>query len=377
MAVEVPTFQELYDIGKAEVTSRDPELTDWSDGSVNDAFIGAGAALADEVIRASLDEFSKQFIDTAEGADLVALLVDRFGVPASTFDASASVVPVTFTTAVAYVEIPAGTTISGEVDGERVEFTTDAAATITSPDTTVEVDCTCTATGKQGNVAAGVLDTVEDGAGVPLDPDIVVSHTARAVGGGSAWSDARVRAYARAYFQSLSKGTELAVYVGALAVPGVAFATIDQSEIGPDDGGHVLVYVGDEDGYSNSTMTAAVTLALMDYQACGVKVYVVGMERESVVLGVRVYVPSTLTDRVPLRTAIITAIVAYGDTLEAGASFYSSQAERATLDQDDRIVDARAWTTTPYTAFDAIAPTSAENCLRVARADVTVEFVEV
>jgi hypothetical protein len=377
MTVDIPTFDELYDAYRSEVESRDPDLTNWSVGSINDAMAGAGAVLVDELIRAVIDAFSAHFVDTAEDDDLKALALDRFGIPESTFEASAAVVPVTFTTTEAYVAIPAGTTVSGEVDGELVEFVVDSPATITSPLTTVDVDCTCTDTGSSGNIAAGVLDTVNDGAGVPLDSDITVTNAERAVGGAPEWSDERIRAYIRGWFQALVRGTVNAVETGALSVPSVTYATVDESEMGPDDGGHVLLYVGDQDGRSNTALIAAVEAVLPDWRACGVLVEVVGMARETTAIGVRVYVPSTLTERVGLRASIVEAIVGHAATLGAGESLYSSQVERATLDQDSRIVDAQSWVDPPYTAWTSIDPSSAENCLRVEAGDITIEFVEV
>jgi len=373
MPVTVPSFDALWDAFKAEVQSRDADLTDWLPGSALDALAGASAVLTDEMVRAVIDAFAAHFVDTAEGDDLRALALDRFSIASSTFEAAAARLTVRFTTALGvYVAIPQGTSCKGTVDGEQVEFTTDAAAGIQAADSYVDVDCTCVVTGTAGNIAASVLDTVNDGAGVPGDPAITISHSERAVGGREDYTDEQIRAYLRSYFGTLRKGTVAAVEFGAKQVPGVFFATADESNIAPGDGGYTLVYVGDVDGRSNAAMETAVGTELLDWRACGCLHTVDGMVREEITLSLIVYVPSALTEREVLRSSIKEALLGYTDSLAAGKSLFGDKVHHAVNDVDSNIDHVTV--TGSGGPFAEITVSSPENCLRVTESGLTITF---
>jgi hypothetical protein len=51
MALTPRSFQELYDIYKNRVQALDPELTDFSDGSINDILAGSTSTLVQELTR--------------------------------------------------------------------------------------------------------------------------------------------------------------------------------------------------------------------------------------------------------------------------------------------------------------------------------------
>lgn len=375
MGVTVPTFDDLWEAFKAEAQSRDADLTDWLPGSALDALAGASSVLADEQIRAVIDAFAAHFVDTAEGDDLLALALDRFNIPASTFEAQAATLYCRFERSGGsnYITIPAATSCKGTVDGETVEFTTDGVHGIPAASSRVDnVPATCTQTGTTGNIAAGVLDTVNDGAGVPDDAGVVVSNLERAVGGRDAFTDDEIRAYLRNYFNTLRKGTVDAVEFGASQVGGVYFATADESNIAPADGGYVTVYVGDVDGRSNSAMEAAVLTELDDWRACGAMHLVDGMEREEVTLDVTVYVPAALTQREDLRETIRAAILGYTNQITTGEKLYSSQVESAAIGADSRVVDVLAeGSVGPFTS---ISPSQPQNALRVTEDDLSITF---
>lgn len=304
----LPTFDELYETYQGEVQARDADLTDWSEGSANDALGGGGAALADEVIRVLVELFAGQFVDTAKGEDLDALLEDRFGLERNA--AAAAVGELTFTrgSAVGVVNIPAGTQVSGTVDGETVTVTTDTLAQIPAADSTVTVNATCTETGSVGNVAAGVLTSIDTE--VPDDPDLTVTNAGRFAGGAAEESDSRVRDRARRYFQTLRKGTVEALEAGALSVAGVDLATVDESAIAPEDGGYVSVYIGDPDARASQPLVDAVETELDDWRAAGVRVVVQAAEREEIDLELTIYVTRG-ADQATLREDVQTAVLGY------------------------------------------------------------------
>lgn len=366
MAAELPTFDALYGLGKAEATSRRPDLTDWSEGSANDAVIGAGAVLADETIRIAVDLFAALFLDTAEGEDLDALAADRFNLTRK--PATPAIVTVTWTrSATGAYTIPAGTRIRARANGQSVIFTTDADAALPLADTSVDIPATCTDTGRVGNVAAGTIIDVMDP--VPVDPGATVTNAERASGGTDAETDAVFRDRIRRYFPTLRRGTVAALQAGALSVPGVSYVAVDEGQI--ETTGRVLVYVGDPDGAGNELLADAVAAELEDWRAAGVLVDVLPSVREEVVVELSVRVRAGV-DTPTLRTAITAAATAYVDALPPNATLYLSQLEHAALGVSSDVLDAVV--SDPAVNLEPSAP---QNAIRFAPGGFTVHFVEV
>lgn len=363
----LPTFDELYDAGKAEAEARDSRLTDWNPGSVLDALAGAAAALADLVLGVVVDLFRAHFLDTATDADLDALVLDRFGL--SRQAASYAVGTLTFTRGVAVGDllIPGGTRVQATVDGLTVVVATDADTTMASAESTVDVLATATVLGRDGNVAAGTLTTILDA--IPGDASATVTNAARFAGGEAEETDEALRDRARRYYRSLRRGTVDALRDGAVSVAGVTYATVDESTVPPASGGYVSVYVGDPDGSGNTALAAAVAAELEDYRAAGVEVRVFGATREEIDLYLTIrYV--TGSDVSALRTAIRASVLAYVDSLDPGETLYESQVEKAAI-VSDLVVDAKQTTPTG----DAV-PSQAYNALRVQSGDLVLTFVE-
>ena len=251
---DLPTADELYEAGKAEVVSRDSRLTDWEEGSALDAIVGSGAVQADEVVQVLVDLFAAQFVDTAEGTDLDALASDRFGL--SRQSATYSIGPVTLgrTVSTSAETVPAGQVFTGTVDGETIEVTLDSAVNFAIGETSKTGAVTATETGRASNVDVGVIDTV------PSPPaaisDLTVTNGERLAGGAAEESDEDFRARIRRYFTTLRKGTVAALEAGALTVDGVEFATVDESTMATS--GWVSVYIGDPEGAGNAALAAAV-----------------------------------------------------------------------------------------------------------------------
>jgi uncharacterized phage protein gp47/JayE len=365
----LPTFADLYASARSEIQARNPALTDFTEGSVLDALTGSAAVLADEVIRIGLDLFAAHFVDTAEGEALDELAQDRFGL--SRHAAQAAVGTLTFTRGDAEggITIPAGTTVEGTVNGRTVSVTTNVIATMAAASNTVSVRATSTVTGPSGNIAAGVLDTVADE--VDDDPTLTVTHADRFVGGRVEETDEEFRARIRAYFSTLRKATISALEAGALEVGGVRFATVDEQFIAPEDGGYVLLVVGDPDGRANEALTEAVELELVNWRAAGVEVRVEASEREEVDLAVTVRVKRA-TDQSALIDSVRAAVLAYTDSLAPGETLYRSRVACAVLDLSEDVVDVVV-----SDPEDDLQPTEAYNALRVDSADLSITFAEV
>lgn len=363
---DLPTFEELYDLGKAEVLSRNPGLDDWEPGSGNDAYIGGGAVVADQVIRVVIDRFAALFLDTAEGQDLLDLAEDRFGL--RPHPASSAVVTVTWTrsTSGAYT-IPAGTRFRARVGSRSVVFTADADTPIGAGQASVEIAATSTATGHESNVAAGTVTEVVDP--VPADPGATVTNPMRAAGGAPAEPHSRFRDRVRRYFPTLRRGTPEALEVGALSVPGVWFATVDEREI--ESSGHVLIYVGDPDGEGNELLADAVAAEIVHWRAAGVLVRVLPAAREEVDLRITARIRAGV-DGNALKEAMRIACAAHVEGLPPGATLYLSQVARAALRVSPDVLDAVV-----SSRNRNVTPSAPQNAIRLASGSPTFNVIEV
>lgn len=361
------TFDELYTVGQAEVQSRNPELTDWREGSVNDAYLGGACVAVDEVVRVLVALFGAQFVDTATGGDLDALAADRFGLTRTA--ASASVGTLTFTrdSSTGVLEIPAGTTCKATVNGESVTFTTDEAGWMAAADDTVDVRATCTATGTTGNVAADTITTIVDA--IPGDSGATVTNADRFVGGAPEESDAAFRDRIRRYFGTLRKGTVSALEAGALSVAGVSYVYVDETFVAPEDGGYVAVYVGDADGRGNDALADAVTTELEAWRAAGVRVVVTAAAREEISLALVLTIGANV-DQTTLAANIRAAVLAYTNSLAPGATLYTSQVVAVALAVSTSLLACSV--TAPTADY---APTEPYYAVRVPESGLTVSFV--
>ena len=125
MSTEIPTHDELRALAEAEARSRAAQLTDWREGSNLDGIGGAGAIMADDVLRVIIDRIVASFMGTAEGDDLDKRIVD-FGGP-DRDGATSAIAPYVLTRG-AYVgahTVTLGTTITGTApDGTLLECST-------------------------------------------------------------------------------------------------------------------------------------------------------------------------------------------------------------------------------------------------------------
>lgn len=375
---DLPTYAELYDAGQAEIQRRNADLTDFSSGSNLDAVTGAGAVLADEVIRVLIDLFMEQFVDTAEGQDLDDLADDRFGLERKA--ASAAVGTVTFTrvSGVGVIVIPAGTTVSGAVDGDEVRFTTDAEVQIDTVDSTVDAAATCTETGREGNVAVGVIDTVVDEVGD--DPDLTVTNAARFTGGAPEETDERFRDRIRRYLPSLRRATTAALDAGARTIPGVEYVTVNEDFVASEDGGYVAVYIGDPDARASVELVTAVENELENWRAAGVQVQVSAAEREEVSLSLEMTVLPRV-DQTTLRTGVRQAVLEHinglsidGEVtggLDVGETLHLSRVLARAMRVSNDIVGGEV---TSHT--DDIEPSQPHYAIRVPTTSLSISFVE-
>lgn len=332
-----PSYTDLLAQGQAEALARRGDLL-FADGDVSLAQLHAGAAMADAAVRFGAQCFAATFIDLAKGDDLTALVDDHLNLQRQAATAATVTARFSRTSAGAAGNIPAGTTITTVTgaDGTEVRFTTDAIINYGAGNNgPFSVNATCTAVGRDGNVAAATISRI---LATLTDSTFSVTNLATAAGGNNEESDDQLRLRARTFWLTLRRGTLAALEFGALQV-----ASVRVSKASETTTGLVLVVVTDEAGNSNAQMISDVEVELENWRAAGCVVQVYG--------GTILLVPVTavltvaagvdVAAMVPdLETAITGRFLKY----RMGDKVWRDQVKHAIIDVDPDGIEAAALT---------------------------------
>lgn len=266
-----PSFDDLLAVGKAEAQSLRTDLQ-FGDGDITEAMLHASAAQADGVVGYAAKGLRETFLDGAKGSALTARVADRESITRN--EASEAQVTMTFvrTSGGAGGSVPIGTRVgtNPEPDEQQVIFTTDAAIVVPAANNgPFTVLATCEEAGSRGNVvAASIVNLLSS----LFDSSFTCTNVAAAAGGNEEESDDAFRSRARAFYQTLRRGTLPALEQGALTVPSVAIATATEDP----DVGLVTVEVTDSSGGSTLQMVSDVIYALREWRGAGVAIQVIG-----------------------------------------------------------------------------------------------------
>jgi hypothetical protein len=304
MTTQIRSQDELLEIYVNEVKSEAPELTDFSEGSINDTIAGATVVAIHEAMKLILDEFAKTYFSTANGPevtgdadDLETLAVDHFGDDFSRPAADKARGIVTFSRASSGAGdcvIPLGTVVKTELDanGEELRFQTLVAVTMTALEINASVEAFVA--GTTGNVSVGDVTVIES---TLTDPTIVVTNDAVFGGGSEEMEDAEYREYIKDRIVQLRGATKEAIETAAEAVDGVEAAvaietetTVIEYDIATDDilvGAeyfripYVRLYIADANGEASDALIDLVRDAVDEIRAFGVKINIIGADAVS------------------------------------------------------------------------------------------------
>lgn len=296
MALQVPSQQELYELYKNEVQSRNPALTDFEEGSKLDSLGGGFSTAGQQIVKFIIDNFAKTFFATAHGPevtgstdDLELLAVDHFGDSFARPQAEPAIGVVTFsrpTSGAGNVSILAGTIVktAKNANGEEQRFATVADVVMTGLSINASVEAVTA--GIAGNVLANKVINIETAL---TDPTVIVNNAAPFTGGEAEDTDAEYREFIRNKIETLRGATKAAIEAAADNVPGVETATAIESlqvVIEWDIGGNapvgdyfriprVRLYIADVNGTASQALLDAVSAAIEFVRACGVRIDVI------------------------------------------------------------------------------------------------------
>lgn len=320
-----PSWQDLYNLARAELQLRRPDLFA-EPGDITDMVLAGSAAMADAVVGVAARLFAATFVDTATGQDLTILADDHWSIQRQA--ATPALVTLTFsrdTDDAGAGDIPAGTVVATAIDalGRRLQFTTDTLVSFGATDTDDKtVAATCTTTGADGNVASGTINQITT---TLFDDSITVTNAARADGGAEAETDDALRERVRTFPSVLRRGTLAALEYGARTVAGVATATATEGATGL-----VTVYVADSAGGSNAELNALVQTELENWRAAGTVVIVGGAELMEVDITAKLLCKPgfSVTEKLSLLQAAVTGRM---DKLVMGESLYLDELKAAII----------------------------------------------
>ena len=263
-----PSWQELYDIFKAELVAQRPDLK-VNDGDITDMLGAGGASMGDWVIGYLNKLFKDTYVDGAREDALTTLADDHWGIERLAASSATATVTFTRSSSVASTDIPAGTRVATakDTDGNEIVFVVDDDTTLGIGTLSSAIPCTAEEPGLAGNVAAATIIRVLD----VLDQTFTCTNAAAAAGGSAEETDDELRDRIRGFNSTLRRGTIAALEYGARTVAGVKFATASE-----DSGGATTVFVSDADGNSTAGMVSDVEDELENWRAAGSVVNVTG-----------------------------------------------------------------------------------------------------
>jgi hypothetical protein len=332
MAV-APSFDDLLSVGLAEAQTRRPDLA-FNDGDVTEAFLHAGAAMADATVAYAVQAASDTYFGLANGAELDAVIMDKTGIPRKVAALATGTVHIERAGSGSASAIVQGTKMATEFDdnGEQVVVTLDADLNYPATSFSLFAAATALNTGTTGNVLATKITKFLD---APPDATITVTNDTESdgstpadfAGGTNEESDDDYRARGVAAWLTQRRGTLDAIEQGALTVTNVASAIATENL----DTGIVTVSVADSSGGSNLKMLYDVGVALEAWRAAGTLITVVGGRAAVLDLDIVIDEYAKGFDVTTASTAIIASVTALIAKLRRGETAYLDAIKAAVI----------------------------------------------
>jgi hypothetical protein len=295
MATELKSQQDYYDEYQTEVQSLAPQLTDFSEGSINDIEGGVLSSGMRELSNLFVDLFRKCFFGTADGPevtggddDLQTLAVDQFGNEFARPASTKAVVTVTFTRPT--FAAGGGTILADKIvktqpdaSGNSQRFRIVSPVTVGPTTLSVNASVEAVVAGTEGNVDPGTITVIESAL---FDSTFTVTNTLKAAGGAPTQDDPTYRDTIQNKIETLKGGTIPGIEAKAKTIAGVATATVIENEqvvieyniqTQTTTGNYfriprTILYIADVNGSASDALVTQVRTALQSLRAAGVKI---------------------------------------------------------------------------------------------------------
>lgn len=353
---DLPTTDELVAVGRTALrTALDPAGTgavNLRPGSRNDTALSVLAAMGSRLSKYASERSAAARVSSAEDEDLDARAADLYGEERKAAVAATGLLRLKRSGSSA-TTIPKGSRFGVPATASSAAVTFGASADVASSSTTADVAVTCLETGTRGNLAkasacSSILDPLPD-AGWSVDVVTMDgAPTSYVFGGGAAeetTDELRARLLSTSPETNRRRGTRDAILAGTLRVPGVAFATIVESQ-----DGMLAVFAGDANYALPTALKTAIETELLDWRCFGVPVRVLPFTLTTVTIVATIYMARPLVnyDAASIRADAVAAIKRYFDDRLYADEYYQDRIEAAMFSVNDE-VQTIASTITPST----------------------------
>jgi uncharacterized phage protein gp47/JayE len=303
---------------KQYATKIDPTLVDVAGSDVN-IYVGVGSVLADAIIKQLGYSVARLTLDGAQGDDLDRYAWDRYQLTRK--GASPALGTVRFfrqSAAALGGTIYTGTKLKTLAGSEYIT-TTDAR--FGDADLQATANVRAVNAGKATQVGKNQIRAFSSTSAL-FDTTIQVTNDETTAGGEDKEDDPTFRARIRTFWRTVRRGTLGAIEAGALTVPGVVSAQAIEALTGDAQPANVVnLYISDSSGVASQALADQVISALDDYRAGGIAVLV----STSIPMLINIQLALAFaagTDTVTLTSTIITAVVAFVNSLPVNGPLY-------------------------------------------------------
>jgi uncharacterized phage protein gp47/JayE len=223
--MDFPRYPDLFEVALKAMLANDNSLTEEvirTPGTAAYTIASLAATMGQELVYHIACVARDRLLSTAKGEELDRLVYDWFGLLRK--PAAAATCKCKFTCSTT------GTLNSGIKVGtsDNKEYILTDTILFSKAGQSLYGTVVCTQTGEIGNTKANTITQILSSI---FDPNMVVTNEESAVGGCDIESDDSLRERARSFWQTIQRGTLLAIQNGALTVPQVAKASVYETNI--------------------------------------------------------------------------------------------------------------------------------------------------
>lgn len=311
--ITLPTFQELYDIAKNEIVTKDTQLNDFNEGSALDVHAGISAVIGTELVYQLSRIIMAYYVRTAEGEDLDNRVRD-FNIIRKSSSAANGTITVTRTKYNLSENIPANTTFKCE-DG--TEFYNENTVYFAAGQQVASFSVIAKVPGSSGNVLANHISIIS-----PSTNNIMTITHPEFNNGIDGETDDQLRDRFYLELSTMARGTKPALIAGALRFDGVTNASVQKIH-----SGYSCLYIDAGTGTPSPELLNAIQIEIdANWRAAGEKVDVIAAETISIDMYISIVID---LDYVESSTEIINAvkenISEFLQTKGMGESVYRSE----------------------------------------------------
>lgn len=320
MSISLPTFQDLYDLAKNEIITKDTSLNDFNEGSALDVHAGITSVVGTELVYQLSRIIKAYYVRTATGEDLDNRVRD-FNITRKTSTATNGNITITRTKYNLSENIPANTTFKCD-DG--TEFYNENPVYFAAGQQSITFEVIAKVPGVMGNVLANQINTIS-----PSTTN-VMSITHLEFGNGTdEETDDQLRDRFYLELSTMTRGTAPALRAGALRFDGVSNASVQKIH-----SGYCRLYIDAGSGIPSPALLAAIQSEIDDnWRAAGEKVEVIAAETISIDMNITVIIDTEYTEmESEILEGIRNAISDFLQTKAMGESVYRSEIIKTVMD---------------------------------------------